>query len=326
MTGAAPPVAAVVLGEAEVRLAAAGVATPRADAEWLLAGLLGCGRSALQLRLQEPLPAGVAAGYERAVARRCRREPLQQILGWEEFRGLRLRVTADVLVPRPETEVLVEAALGLLPAGRPRVVDVGTGSGCIACSLASERPDCRVVAVDRCPRALAVARANVDALGLAERVHLLCADLLGPVVSRGVDLVVANPPYLPSSLLPSLPPEVRSWEPRLALDGGPDGLAVLRRLVSEAGRVLKPGGGLAVETAGGDQARVVAGLLENRGFVQVVVVRDLTGTGRIVTGRLRAPVPAPDAHPDAEGLPAQARSASSWAGDPGRGAWPLAGA
>jgi release factor glutamine methyltransferase len=232
----------------------------------------------------------VAAAYRAAVERRRRREPLQHILGWEEFRGLRLRVTPDVLVPRPETEVLVEVALALPLAGGPcRVVDVGTGSGCVACAIARERPGARVLALDRCPRALAVARANVEALRLADRVRLLCADLLDPVVSRGVDLVVANPPYLPAGALPSLPPEVRDWEPRLALDGGPDGLAVIRRLVAGAGRVLRPGGALALETAGGEQAHAVARLVAQTGFDDVAVAADLAGVDRIVTARRRPP-------------------------------------
>lgn len=286
------------VGEAEARLEAAGLPAPRAEAEWLLAGLLGCGRAALGLRLRDGLPAPVAAAFRAAVERRCRREPLQQILGWEEFRGLRLRITPDVLIPRPETEVLVEVALGLgLAGGRARVVDVGTGSGCVACAIARERPGARVVAVDRCLRALAVARANVEALGLRDRVRLLCADLLDPVVSTGVDLVVANPPYLPSGLLSSLPPEVRDWEPRLALDGGPDGLAVIRRVVLGAARVLRPGGGLALETAGGEQARAVARWLEETGFEAVALTSDLTGVPRIVSARRRrgggAPVGGP---------------------------------
>ncbi|HXG02646.1 MAG TPA: peptide chain release factor N(5)-glutamine methyltransferase [Candidatus Binatia bacterium] len=278
--------ARAVLVEAEARLAAAGVSTPRADAEWLLAGLLGCGRSALTARLGDRLPSPVSSAYAAALERRCRREPLQRILGWEEFRGLRLRVTADVLIPRPETEVLVEAALGLLPSrGGARVVDVGTGSGCVACAIAWERPACRVLGVDRSPAALAVARANVAALGLADRVGLVCADLLEAVGADGVDLVVANPPYLPTHLLASLPPEVRDHEPRLALDGGPDGLDLIRRLLAGAARVLRPGGGLALETAGGDQAQAVARSLEQAGFRDVALTSDLAGVPRILTAR-----------------------------------------
>lgn len=281
------------IAEAEARLAAAGLAAPRAEAEWLLAGLLGCGRSALGLRLRDGLPAPVEAAYRAAVERRCRREPLQQILGWEEFRGLRLRVTPDVLVPRPETEVLVEVALGRWPRRGRRVVDVGTGSGCVACAIARELRQAQVLAVDRCPRALAVARTNVNALGLQNQVRLLCADLLGPVVSTGVDLVVANPPYLPTALLASLPPEVRDWEPRLALDGGPDGLAVIRRLVGEAARVLRPGGVLALETAGGEQAHTVARWLGETGFEDVALAPDLAGVPRLVAARRRPEGEAP---------------------------------
>jgi release factor glutamine methyltransferase len=295
-----------VLAEAEVRLAGAGVPTPRADAEWLLAGLLGCGRSALW-HLGDGLPAAVQAAFAAALERRCRREPLQRILGWEDFRGLRLRVGAGVLIPRPETEVLVEAALGLLPVtGRARVVDVGTGSGCVACAIAWERPGYRVLAVDRSPDALSLARANVEALGLGDRVRLVRGDLLEAVGATAVDLVVANPPYLPTGLLASLPPEVRDHEPRLALDGGPDGLAVVRRLVADAARVLAAGGALALETAGGAQAVLVARLAEDAGFVDLALVEDLTGTERIVTAR-RGGSPWP--RPVAAGHPKGARLA-----------------
>jgi release factor glutamine methyltransferase len=222
------------------------------------------------------------------VSRRARREPLQRILGWEEFRGVRVRLTDSVLVPRPETEALVEWALALLPAPGPRrllAIDVGTGSGCIACALASERADLDVVAIDVSPAAAAVARDNVRALDLVGRVTVIAADLFAGLRDIRADLIVSNPPYLPSALMPELPPEVRIHEPRLALDGGSDGLAVIRRIATAARPYLRPSGSLVVETAGGAQASDAAALLRGAGWDQVAVRSDLVGIERFVAGR-----------------------------------------
>lgn len=279
------------LEAAAAALAAAGVETPRVDAEWLLAGLLGVRRLDLALGLDARLAADVAEAYARAVARRAGREPLQRIVGWEEFRGLRLRLTPDVLVPRPETEALVEWALGLLPpAGgqAPLVVDVGTGAGGIACSVARERPDARVVAVDVSPAAAAVAAHNVRALGLSGRVGVVVGDLAAAVRGGQAHLVLANLPYLPAAVLGELMPEVRLHEPRLALDGGPDGLDAIRGLVRDARRILAPGGVLALETAGGAQARAAAALARGAGLSGVGLATDLAGVERFVAGRAEA--------------------------------------
>jgi release factor glutamine methyltransferase len=276
------------LAAATTALEAAGLPSARVDAEWLLAGLLGIGRVAVRLELGEAAPAPLAERYARAVSRRARREPLQRILGWEEFRGVRMRLTDSVLVPRPETETLVEWALALLPAPGPRrllAIDVGTGSGCIACALASERADLDVVAIDVSPAAAAVARENVRALDLAGRVTVVAADLFAGLRDIRADLIVSNPPYLPSALMPELPPEVRIHEPRLALDGGSDGLAVIRRIATAARPYLRPSGALVVETAGGDQASAAAALLRGAGWDQVAVRGDLVGIERFVAGR-----------------------------------------
>jgi release factor glutamine methyltransferase len=276
------------LAAATTALEAAGLPSARVDAEWLLAGLLGLGRVAARLELGEAAPAPLAERYARAVSRRARREPLQRILGWEEFRGVRVRLTDSVLVPRPETETLVEWALALLPAPGPRrllAIDVGTGSGCIACALASERADLDVVAVDVSPAALAVARENVRALDLAGRVRVVAADLFAGLRDIRADLIVSNPPYLPSAFMPELPPEVRIHEPRLALDGGSDGLAVIRRIATTARPYLRSSGVLVVETAGGDQASAAAALLRGAGWDQVAVRGDLVGIERFVAGR-----------------------------------------
>ncbi len=270
-------------------LGAAGLDTPRTDAEWLLAGLLGVGRFEPYLADRAVEPEAVAR-VQAAVARRARREPLQRIVGWTEFRGLRIGLDDPVLVPRPETEVLVEHALAALPppsSRRPLVVDVGTGSGCIACAVAVARPDVAVVAVDVAPAAARAAAANVRALGLGGCVAVVAADLLAPLPAACADLVVGNLPYLPSRLVPDLPSEVRDHDPRLALDGGPDGLAVIRRLVTEAGRVLRPGGALCLETAGGGQARTLRALLAVRpGWPSTDLRADLAGRERFVSARL----------------------------------------
>ena len=276
------------LAAATTALEAAGLPSARVDAEWLLAGLLGVGRVAVRLGLGHAAPAPLAERYADAVSRRARREPLQRILGWEEFRGVRVRLTDAVLVPRPETETLVEWALSLLPPpGDRRLValDVGTGSGCIACALAAERPDLDVVAVDVSPAAVAVARENARALDLAPRVRVIAADLFDGIRDLRADLIVSNPPYLPSGLVPELPPEVRIHEPRLALDGGVDGLSVIRRIAIAARRFMRPLAALVVETAGGAQASATATLLREAGWDQVAVRADLVGIDRFVAGR-----------------------------------------
>jgi len=279
---------AAELDAATTALEAAGLASARVDAEWLLAGLLGVGRAAVRLELAEPVPAPIAERYAVAVRRRAGREPLQRILGWEDFRGVRVRLTNAVLVPRPETEMLVEWALALLPEPGDRrllAIDVGTGSGCIACALACERPDLDVIAVDVSPAAAAVARDNARALGVAERVRVVAADLLECVRGLRADLIVSNPPYLPTATVPELEPEVRAHEPRLALDGGPDGLALIRRIAATARGCLKPSGALALETAGDAQAEAAAALLRGARLQAVAVRADLAGVDRFVAGR-----------------------------------------
>jgi release factor glutamine methyltransferase len=280
------PTIGAVLADAEARLAAAGVETPRVDAEWLLAGILDVRRAALAMSATRPLAETTADRYAEAVRRRERREPLQQILGWEEFRGLRLRVTPEVLVPRPETETLVEWALHLLPppgARRLRVADVGTGSGCIACALSAARRDLEVVGIDLSPAASQVAHANARALAVPVRV--VVADLMAPLRAESLDAIVANPPYVTDAQTPTLAPEVALHEPRLALAGGPDGLAVVMRVVDEAPRVLRRGGAVVMETGGAAHVDAVAARLRTDGFVDVAGRADLTGITRFVAGR-----------------------------------------
>jgi release factor glutamine methyltransferase len=257
------------LDSAVIALQAAGVDTPRLDAEVLLADVLGADRAALIAHPARELEPAQTRRFQDAARRRVQREPVAYITGRRGFRGLELAVDARVLVPRPETEHVVEAALGL-PSGA-RVVDVGTGSGAIALALKAERPDLEVLATDADPVALDVARANAERLGLD--VTFVAGDLLAGVHA---DAVLSNPPYVADGT--RLMPEIARWEPAGALYAGPDGLAVIRRLVpAAAGARL-----LALEVGGG-QADAVAELMG--GFAAVKRIRDLAGIERVVVGR-----------------------------------------
>jgi release factor glutamine methyltransferase len=232
--------------------------------------------------------------YRTALDRRIHGEPIQYLVGWTDFCGLRFRVTPAVLIPRPETEGLVEWVLAER-VHAAAIADVGTGSGCLAASLAARRPDTWVCAIDQSVPALAVAADNARRLGVRGRVRFVAADLLGAFDGTAAfDVIVANPPYIPSSVIPTLPVEVRSWEPHQALDGGPDGMAVHRRLISQALDALRPGGWLVMEVGDG-QARDVAERMAGAGFVGITIRVDLNGTERYVGGR-RSPGPAGGRH------------------------------
>lgn len=275
---AEPPVGEV-LRAAAARLAAAGVPEPRADAEVLLAHALGTTRTALVLRAREPLAAAAAARFTALLDRRLRREPTAHLVGEREFWSLAFRVDRRVLVPRPETEVVVETALAVAPHAR-RILDVGTGSGALAVALARELPGATVIAVECSPDALAVARTNVERL--APAVRLVRGDLTAAFAAGTFDLVVANPPYVPGADIDRLAPEVRDHEPRLALDGGPDGLAVVRALLADVPRLLLAGGWLVIETGAG-QAEAVAALARRGGaWTGARIAPDLAGIARVV--------------------------------------------
>jgi release factor glutamine methyltransferase len=275
---ATPP---AVIMDAIARLEQAGIERARDSAEWLLAAVLGTGRFEVYLEPRRPLSPAQVERYRALVARRAAREPLQHLLGFEGFDGLRLEVGPDVLIPRPETEGLERP--------RARVADVGTGRGAIACALAVRFPGVEVVAIDRSPAALAVAARNARAHGLADRVRLVAGDLLEPLAGP-VDVIVANLPYIPGALLPALPPEVSRWEPRAALDGGPDGLSVLRRLVMAAPRALAPGGSILLEI-GEEQAGPLASLMAAEGFCGIRSRRDGNDVERYVGARWHTEVP-----------------------------------
>jgi release factor glutamine methyltransferase len=275
-----PDTLAVVLRLATEYLAARGSDSPRLDAERLLAKATGLERIELYMQLDRPLnPAELETARE-LVRRRGAREPLQYVLGEWGFRRLTLTVDSRALIPRPETEILVDRALVLVDGReRPRVLDVGTGSGAIALAIADEHPGADVTAIDVSDDALALAAENVARTGL--RVALERWDLFEGLPAGPWDLVVSNPPYVDGADLAGLQPEVRDWEPREALTGPGAAEAV----ALGAAAVLASGGGLALEVGEG-QARATGELLEGLGLVDVRVTPDLTGIDRVVEGRL----------------------------------------
>jgi release factor glutamine methyltransferase len=263
-------------------LAAMRVDQPRLDAELLLGEAMGCERAVLIADSGAEVPPPAARLFGEMVRRRLRREPVAYILGRRSFRNLELEVDRRVLIPRPETELLVELGVEMAPS---RVLDVGTGSGAIALAVADELPDCAVTATDTSPRALEVARANAERLGLADRVRFLEGTL---PEGESFDLVLANLPYVAERDWPTLQPEVTQWEPREALLAGPDGLDAYRAFVPEgAGHLRRYAeqrtGALAVEVGAG-QAEAVAGLMRENGFAETETRCDLAGIERLVVG------------------------------------------
>lgn len=293
---------------------------PRLSSQWLVSEALGISRMQLFLDMERPLTVDERATLRDWTRRRGAGEPLQYITGETAFRHITVRVRPGVLIPRPETEVLVSEALALLPtAEKPQgaldrevleqlaetgqiemdetlflkdsqellVADICTGSGCIACSIAYEHQRTCVIATDISPDATALARENVENLGLRERVSIVECDLgmgVDPSWMGHLDLVVSNPPYVPTDVLVSMPSEVSDFEPELALDGGDDGLDVFRRLIAWCAEALKPGGAFAFEL---HETCLDAAAAEAReaGFDDVRIVSDLAGQPRVLTGR-----------------------------------------
>jgi release factor glutamine methyltransferase len=258
-----------------------GVPSPRVDAEHLLAKALDLSRIQLYVEHDRELSEEELKAIRKLVARRANREPLAYILGEWGFRRLNLRVDGRALIPRPETEVVVERGLAVL-AGReePDVIDVGTGSGAIALAIADEHPGARVTAIDASADALALARENTELTGLADRVRLLEHDLTTGLPDGPWDLVVSNPPYVEPEELGALQPEVREWEPREALVGA----GMTEAIARGARETLKPGGWLVLEVADGT-ATEVCRLLSELGFAEVMPFPDLAGRDRVVEGR-----------------------------------------
>ena len=269
-----------VARDAAEGLRKAGVPEPNASAELLLSELLGVGRAEVLAGFAS-LSREQHFLYDSWIARRKRREPVQRILGYAYFRYLKLRLNESSLVPRPETESVVEAALETVDyyPGGCRVLDLGSGSGAIAISVAQERPFCEVHATDISGPALEVARYNAGAAGVVVNFHR--GDLFNGLEGlRGkISLLISNPPYVKSADLPNLEPEVRDWDPHPALDGGPDGLLFYRRIFAGAGMLLENGAHLVLEVGGGQDGPVLE-LGHEAGFVPLGTRRDLTGTPR----------------------------------------------
>ncbi len=273
-------------------LAEKGDAQPRVSAEWLLSAATGLSRVEIYAFHDRPLTPEERVTLRDSVRRRAAGGPLQYISGEMAFRHLIVKVRPGVLIPRPETEVLVDSvapAIGAAIAdrGEALVVDVCTGSGCVALSIAQEYPEARVWATDVSPLAVDVALANSLRLALGERLRVEEGDLFAPLpaeIRGSVDVVAANPPYVPSAELPTLPAEVLGYEPGLALDGGPDGLEVARRIWAEALDWLRPGGTIALELDTNRVRHAEAEVLQ--WYSDVQVVRDLTGRDRFLVARV----------------------------------------
>lgn len=282
----------------------AGIAEARQEAELLLSWILaaeqeghlgGTDRAGLVLAADRPLTAAQIEKLRQAAIRRGRREPLAYIIGEWEFWSLPFAVTPEVLIPRPETELLVEEALrlaGELGSGEGEplsILDLGTGSGILAVVLARELPSARVIAVDCAPAALAVAWRNVYRHGVQTRLSLVAADWLSGLAADKTlfDLVVANPPYVEDTALPGLEPEVRDYEPRQALDGGAAGMAQIRRLAEELPPFLRPGGGLLMEIGWDQQAPVKQLFTSAAAWREVRILPDLAGLPRLLSCRRR---------------------------------------
>ena len=267
------------------RLKAAGVDSPAIDARLLLEAAAGVTRTDLVGDPYRPLSEDQAHTLDGYLERRRRREPVSQILGRKGFWKIMLAVNGHVLTPRPETEVIVDHALRAFGERQAfTILDLGVGSGAILLAILAERPAARGLGVDVSEDALAVARENAANLDLNTRVALLRGDWTTGLGEAGFDLVVSNPPYIPTAVIAELEPEVREHEPRLALDGGPDGLDAYRALAPQVLRVLKPGGRFLLEI-GHDQARAVETLMREAGADDLETLKDLTDRDRVVFGR-----------------------------------------
>lgn len=269
---------------------AAGIETAGLDARLLVSHVMGLSHECFIAEPARPLDAAKTERLDGLVERRLAGEPVARILGFREFWGRDFSLGADTLVPRPESELLVEAGLASLrehgPQARPLIADLGTGSGCLLISLLADHASAEGIGIDISAGALEVAAANAARHGLADRAHFACANWLD-ALAPGYYLIVANPPYVPAAAIAALPREVARFDPRQALDGGPDGLAAIRAIAAAARASLAPGGTLLIEVGAG-QACAAAELLANAGLAadpERDVMRDLAGIERVVRGR-----------------------------------------
>jgi release factor glutamine methyltransferase len=268
-----------------------GLATPRLDAEVLLAETLAMDRVGLYIHFDRPLQPEELAQFKKLIRRRLLHEPVAYIIGKREFWSLTFKVTPDVLIPRPETEILVAEALKVLSGPEQternfRILEIGAGSGAISVALARELPAASLVATDLSEKALAIARENASRHGVRERVHFLQGDLFDPLEKGSVfELIITNPPYIAYDDFPSLPPEVRDFEPRVALDGGKDGLTFFRKVLPRVREFLSPEGWFLAEIGAGQEQKIRQIAQENPELASCDFVPDLSGIKRVFKAR-----------------------------------------
>jgi release factor glutamine methyltransferase len=279
------------INRATIQLSAAGITNARLDAEVLLAHIIRKDRVWLITHRDDALDQKNQREFDEALRRRTQREPLQYIIGNQEFWGLEFKVTPDVLIPRPETELIIEAALAIVQDRNRqlRIIDLCTGSGCIAVSLAKELTSAHVIATDVSERALAVARENARNHGVADRIRYLEGDLFGPLEEldlRGrVDIMASNPPYVRAGDLAALQPEVKDHEPQMALIAGPEGTEIAKRIIRTAPEYLKKNGALIMEMGLG-QAEALTRMAEETGaYGKPGILKDLAGIERVIVAK-----------------------------------------
>jgi len=282
---------AEAIHNASNRLSAAGIANARLDAEVLLAHIIKKDRVWLITHRDEVLDDEQQRAFAEVIRRRTGREPLQHIMGSQEFWGLEFMVTPDVLIPRPETEHIIEAALAIVQDRNSpvRIIDLCTGSGCIAVSLAKELAAARIIATDASEKALAVARENSRRHGVAERIRFLQGDLFRPLEEldlRGqVDILVSNPPYVLAGNLSTLQPEVRDYEPQMALIAGPEGTEIAIRIIRTAPEYLKQNGALIMEMGMGQSEALMRAVAATSAYAGPDILKDLAGINRVIVAR-----------------------------------------
>ncbi len=269
----------------EERFKKEGIPCARLEAEVLLAENLGMNRVGLYINYDQPLTSTELNSFKEMVRRRLKREPLAYIIGKKEFWSMSFKVTPDVFIPRPETEILVEEALRIAPRSREndhplKILDIGTGNGAIVIALAKELPTAYLEATEISAKALKIARENAVVHGVADRIGFKQADLF-PALGRLYDLIVANPPYIPRGYITSLPPEVRHFEPPLAWDGGEDGLDFFRRILPQVGRFLRPQGWFLTEIGAGQEEEIKKIAAQMVDLCPGTFVRDLAGINRV---------------------------------------------
>ena len=290
MTNESPKTIATVIQSGAAYLAQNNVESPESVIKILLCRLLRCKPLDLNVRGDEVLSEKFLDALRRGFKRVAAHEPVQHVVGEVDFMGHVLKCDTRALIPRPETEQLVDTVLKDTPlwnGGGTQIIDYGTGSGCIAIALAKAHPDARILALDISEDALALARENAASAGVSNQITFTSEEMAALLDPESIDVIVSNPPYIPSADCEALPKVVRDFDPRTALDGGPSGLAIIEALIMDASFVLKPGGALYLEI-GEDQGPAVQSLLEEAGFSDVAILPDLTGRDRFARGRLNA--------------------------------------